>query len=242
MTATDYQLIDQKIEGKLSPNEEQRFEARLKQDPEFAEAYRIQRSAIRALRFHHDQQLRQEVRQMYTRSKQQRRQRTVRWWSYAAAAVIVGLGGLFAYHYIGRSTTKQVYATYYTPYPALRATREATPTEAQPYETGMRLYGEERYAAAIPSLKQLLAIDSLRDRTYLLLGNSYLHTNQPTEARRAFAAVAASDDALLRQQGQWYLALSYLKQDSFDQARPILEKLAVEGMYQKEASEILAAY
>ena len=235
MTSTDYELIDKKIAGELTPNERQRFTERMQQDPVFAQAYRTQQAAIEALQAHHTQTLRDEVRQMHARVKARRR-RTVRRYYAAAAVVLLGVLGLATYRYTQPPTAQQLYSTYYTVYPAQRVARGDDTTS---YETGVSLYARGQYGDAIPYFRQKLIHDSLPDRTRLLLANCYLQTHQPEAAQRVLRSVATSDDALLRQQGQWYLALSYLKQDDFAQARPVLETLAAQGMYQKEAREIL---
>ena len=235
MTIADYELIDKKVEGKLTFEEDLHFAERMRQDSEFAEAYRTQHLAIDALQTHHTQALRTEVKQMYTRVKA-RRQQKVRWYYAAAAVILLSMVSLAAYWYLLSPASEQLYATYYTVYPAQRITRGEDTTS---YSVGLRLYSEGQYAEAIPYLEPLAATDSLRDRMHLLLGNAYLQTGQLAEAQRVLSKVAASDDALLRQQGQWYLALSYLKQEDTSQARAILEELSLEGMYQKEASEVL---
>ena len=235
MTIADHELIDKQLEGQLSLAEAERFTERLASDPVFAQTYRTQREAIDTLRAHHDQELREEVRHLHHRVKA-RQQRRTRWYYAAAAVVLLSVGGAAAYWYMLTPQPEELYAAYYTVYPAQRVTR-GTDTAAN--QRGIQQYGAGRYREAIPLLGQLAATDSLRDRAQLLLGNAYLQTEQWTEATRTFAAVAASDDALLRQQGQWYLALSYLRQGQWKEARPLLETLAAEGLYQKEASEML---
>ena len=234
MITADYELIDKKIESTLTPEEDRRFAERMAHEPAFAEAYRTQRQAIDALRTHHARELRQEVRHLYARVQHQR-QRRVRWY-YAAAAGLVGVIGVAAYWFSLAPTSEQLYASYYTVYPAYRATRGG---DSSAYDRGLSLYNQGQYAEALPYLERLPEVDSLRDRVNLLLGNAYLQTDQPTRARETLSAVAASDDTLLQQQGQWYLALSYLKQHHVAAARPILEELAAAGMYRKEAHEIL---
>lgn len=235
MTIADYELIDKKIESELTSEEGKRFDERMAQDSEFADAYHTQQLAIETLQMHHTQTLRTEVKQMYSRSKV-RRQQKVRWYYAAAAVVLLSMVSLATYWYLLPPASEQLYATYYTVYPAQRITRGEDTTS---YSVGMRLYDNSEYAAAIPYLQQLATTDSLYDRTHLLLGNAYLQTGQLAKAQEVLSPVAASKDALLRQQGQWYLTLSYLKQNNISQARAILEELSLEGMYQKEAKEIL---
>ena len=234
MTVADYELIDKKIEGELTFEEGKRFDEQMAQDSEFADAYHTQQLAIETLQMHYTQTLRTEVKQMYTQVKA-RRQQKVRWY-YAAAVILLSMVSLATYWYLLPPASEQLYATYYTVYPAQRITRGEDTTS---YSVGMRLYNNSEYAAAIPYLQQLTTTDSLHDRTHLLLGNAYLQTRQLAKAQEVLSPVAASEDALLRQQGQWYLALSYLKQNNISQARAILEELSLEGMYQKEAAEIL---
>ena len=93
---------------------------------------------------------------------------------------------------------------------------------------GQGLYQAERYAEAIPALKQ--AIESSpepKDNWQQLLMASYAETGQSGEAIKVAETIAAKSPN--DKKAQMNLATVYLQADKFDQAAAILEKLRASG-------------
>jgi tetratricopeptide (TPR) repeat protein len=81
-------------------------------------------------------------------------------------------------------------------------------------------YQQKNYAAVTSSIRsrKLSAKDSL------LIGLSYLQTNKPSQAAGFFERLANTDNDF-RQDAEFYLSLSYLKEKRYQQALNLLKKI-----------------
>ena len=98
---------------------------------------------------------------------------------------------------------------------------------------GQALYQSERYAEAIPVLKQAIASSpEPKDNWLQLLMASYAEAGQAGEATKLAESIAAksSDD----KQAQLNLANVYLQADQYDKAAVVMEKLRSAGQLTEE--------
>ncbi len=233
MMEDDLQLIERKLAGELSPPEETTFSQRLSQDAEFAEQYALGQMMIASLRDHHLKQEMQGWSKAAARQQKRRRQ-----YGIAAAAAFL-LTATAAVWYVSslQPTPQALYETYYTVYPADPVLRGEPTVD---YNQAMRLYQEERYQEAIPLFEELQANDSTDPWIALFLGNSHLNTGETEAAIRYFGQVAEADDAIVRRYGQWYLALSYLRNGDLSASEEQLRSLSEQpGMFQRKAQIML---
>ncbi|WKN44080.1 tetratricopeptide repeat protein [Tunicatimonas pelagia] len=242
MNELDYVLIDRKIDGQLDSDEELRFSQKLKQDPEFAEAYELQKSAITALRSHQYQTRKQEVKSLYENVKARRqKQRKIRVYAVAAGAALLLLSSAVYLLFLRPATPQALYAAYYNPYPADPLLRG---DNSSPYEQANYWYQQEDYPKALLYWQEALNQDTLAqvasERIRLLLANCYLQTEQPGKAIEVLQPLRSASDTVLRQYGAWYLALAHLKAGQPGSAKEVLQTIAQQpGLYQTTAHELL---
>lgn len=98
---------------------------------------------------------------------------------------------------------------------------------------GQGLYQAERYAEAIPALKQAIETSpEPKDNWQQLLMASYAETGQSGDAIQMAEKIAAK--APTDKKAQMNLAAVYLQADKFDQAAAVLEKLRAGGLMTDE--------
>ncbi|MGH8060614.1 MAG: heme biosynthesis protein HemY [Pseudoxanthomonas sp.] len=98
---------------------------------------------------------------------------------------------------------------------------------------GQGLYQAERYAEAIPALKQAIETSpEPKDNWQQLLMASYAETGQSGDAIQMAEKIAAKTPA--DKKAQMNLAAVYLQADKFDKAAAVLEKLRVGGLMTDE--------
>ena len=98
---------------------------------------------------------------------------------------------------------------------------------------GQGLYQAERYAEAIPALKQAIETSpEPKDNWQQLLMASYAETGQSGDAIQMAEKIAAK--APTDKKAQMNLATVYLQADKFDQAAAVLEKLRTGGLMTDE--------
>ena len=98
---------------------------------------------------------------------------------------------------------------------------------------GQGLYQAERYAEAIPALKQAIETSpEPKDNWQQLLMASYAETGQSADAIQMAEKIAAK--APTDKKAQMNLSAVYLQADKFDQAAAVLEKLRADGLMTDE--------
>jgi tetratricopeptide (TPR) repeat protein len=141
-----------------------------------------------------------------------------------------------------RQTTEQLFATYFKPltHPDMIVRGEEDLTEKKE-SMAVRSYEAENYKQAIFYYKQLLETQPENEKHKLFLGIAFLANHQPEQAieilNRSF-----TQETRYENDRNWYLALSYLRLNNLDAARPILEQLSSASSYYTEpAAELLKA-
>jgi len=110
-------------------------------------------------------------------------------------------------------------------------------------QKGQALYQAERYAEAIPVLKQAIdASSEPKDSWYSLLLASYIEADQPGEALKIAEQQAAK--APNDKKAQMNLVATYQQADQFDKAAVTLEKLRAAGQLtdEKEYRQLYITY
>ena len=98
---------------------------------------------------------------------------------------------------------------------------------------GQALYQAERYAEAIPVLKQAIeASPEPKDNWLQLLMASYAEAGQPGEATKLAESIAAKSPT--DKKAQFNLANIYLQADQYDKAAMVMEKLRAAGQLTEE--------
>jgi tetratricopeptide (TPR) repeat protein len=110
-------------------------------------------------------------------------------------------------------------------------------------QKGQALYQMERYADAIPVLKQAIAASTEpKDGWYSLLLASYAEAGQPAEAIKIAEQLAAKSPA--DKKAQLNLVATYQQAEQFDKAAAVLEKMRQAGQLtdEKEYRQLYVTY
>ena len=242
-----YELIEKKIDGELSPEEEERFAERLRDEPDFARRYQLYQEAIAGLREHYKQSLRHELEthaspaplaEALEPTRPTARVGLLGYWPIAVAAALMAIAlGIGWFWPLSSASPEKVAEQFYTVYPGEAIVRGAN--EAIARDSAQLLYQQQRYAAAIPYWQQLAPTED-HAQVALWLGHCYWQTKQLSSALESFRTASQSDDAIVRQHGTWYLALTYLRRGDTEAALPLLRRMQQEGsIYQREVEELL---
>ena len=89
--------------------------------------------------------------------------------------------------------------------------------------------------------KLLVTEVSINETVLFYCGISYLELDKGSEAVTIFKSIKQKEQKQFVEQVKWYLALSYIKQNDFEKAIPILKELILnKGYYSDKAGEILS--
>ncbi len=160
--------------------------------------------------------------------------------NWKVAAVLVVSIGLMSLLFLQNSTTKheELFATYYVPYPMDDITRGEISSHTSLNKLALS-YNNENYERVVDLLESSEDIKT-NDKLKLYLANSYLNVNNEKKAIEVFLCI--NKESEFYKDGQWFLALTYLKIDKKNKALPILGNLsAYDNLYTNNASQLIKA-
>lgn len=234
--------IDAFLLGKLSQTERSEMEDQIKKDTAFAAAVNERRKTLKLIDVLGDSRIQQRLERIttdYHATTKKTRKLAISWRWVAVAASILLL--IFAYFVIPKSETPQdLYTAYYEAYPINFGSRDegnAAIIQAEQY------YSNAQFESAIPALEQ--AYQSTQDTKYILAkGISEMEAGRFSTAIGTLTPLIEQQDILYQKQAIWYVALSYLKTENYDQAKSMLRQLAADERAYKneEAQELLKKF
>lgn len=224
-------LIDKYLTDLLSESEKEHFMILLA-DPEFKENVLHEKRVVAALKANERAKLRSHLKSISSRTPTAANTFRKLWVAAATVLLIASVGYFF---YLNNLPISQQFDEFYEPYPAVTIQRG----EAEEISKGLQLYSEEKYGEAAVELTRLASAE--QPVYYLYLGNCYLQLEEPQKAITAFKAlIEVSNDSILTQHSQWYLALAYLKNNEQEMLKDLLHQIIDQkGMYSELASTLL---
>ena len=237
MNEQDDILIDQYLSGELSAEERQAFERRLGEDAELARALTLRRGmdqflARREARPALQRQL-QELGVEYF-GKEEARVAPIgrrRLWSLAAAVAVLVVA-VFVWRWVSSPSLYEEYAQH--PPLALVEKSAAGPDLSATEQA----FNKGDYSTALTGLEQYLDRQPQDTLALLYKGICAMELGQTVEAQAIFSSLQNSPS--WQEYGDWYLALSHLKQQRDDEAKAALQRIPEASPYHPQAQELLS--
>lgn len=242
-TNSHFHLIEKYLFDQMNEDEKKEFEILTKSDSSLEEEFEIQKSVFESA---NDEDLKKiypalKLAEEKYLSGQTKKPpfRLIPIYRLAIVACIAFIL-IFSWNFFSDSNNKslELFTSYYEPYPMILSFRGKSDLIPQ----AVNSYNSQNYESVIKSMNQLILIDSLGVIPNMYLGIAHLELGNFDEAIENFEAVSNSNNPTLRQQANWYMALTFLKANEPEKAKSILTKLSMkEGadLYQESAKEIL---
>jgi TolA-binding protein len=227
--------IDDYLSGRLSPEARQAFEEELNRDPELQKQVGLQRDMVFLLSHQKDRtelkgRLEKTGANFFGEEEPARPRARIRWIGWAAAAAAVLLFVLWSV-FVQPDLYQQ-----YAEFPPLALSEKSTATTN--WAATEQAFNSGDYAEAALQLEIYLEAFPDDQQARLYLGIAQMETGDLEAARQSFAEVSAVAPAL-SDYAEWYRALSYLKGNAPEDARPALEGIAEGSPFYEEAQAIL---
>ena len=252
------ELIEQYLSDELSEEKRVEFEKSIASDPILAEQVQLIKEVNQAIE---DEPLARSVEQQLqflgnrhfksntTKKNEypQQKDKSIRTlkrrnWAIAAAVLVLVVGGGIVWNMFQgtNADSATLFASHFESYD-LGTRSEIDTTLKEIEKQAIQAYSDTQYLDAIPLLEQLVAGTEATDNYRIVLGCSYLKTNQSDKAIDIFTKILENDQSLAHQTAQWYIALAYLQKDDRETAKSKLEELANTGnrLYPKKAKALL---
>ncbi len=232
-----YTAIDRYLANEMDAAERQAFEEQLRQDSELAEKLNIYMEASRSLTARqHSEASERAFRNTLTTLMEEEKENTAssaptRWYIWAAAACITLAIAAVVYSVID----KPGYAEY-AHFQPMELTQRGNKAVLQKH--AQEAFNTKNYDQAIVYLNSLLKDEPQNADLLLHKGIALLELNRATEADAIFKQITASP-SVYRNQAQWLLALSALKQKDYDRCETLLKSIPEDADEYKEAQRLL---
>lgn len=229
--------IDDYLSGKLSPEARQAFEEELNLDPELQKQAGLQQDMAFLLNHQKDRaalkaQLEQTGASFFGEADPARPKARIRWIGWAAAAAAAAILFFVLWPLFVQPDLYQQYAEF----PPLALSEKGTTTTN--WADTEQAFNSGDYVEAALQLEIYLEVFPEDQQARLYLGIAQMENGDLEAARQSFAEVSAAAPAL-SDYAEWYRALSYLKGNAPERARPALEDIAEGSPFYEEAEAIL---
>ena len=194
-------LFDRFFQHQLSESEKIDFENRLQNDEHFRKSYTEYKTIAEGVEFAAGQSLKHELQKHELKQKRINSPLTLVY-KIAAGIIIVAATTYLLFDLNSTSTTTELYAVYYSPYPNI--IDPLNRSESNDDKSIFQLYEAKEYAEVIVKIDNA----SKNDADQFYLGQSYMAIGNIQSAIESLKKVEETSDFF--EISQWYLALCYL--------------------------------
>jgi tetratricopeptide (TPR) repeat protein len=215
-------LLIRYLDGELSPEERTALEGRLATDKTFREKLTNMQITVQAIKHLGTSQKVAGIHsQMMQELKPQQKtkligiSKEVRYTMAVAASLLVLFIGVRIYM-SSQPTSEKLYSQSFVDFNA-----SGTRSNGNQLSEVEKHYQQKEYNAVINDTRSL----HLDEKDSLLIGLAYLHTDKTANAIGFFQRIASSTNSF-KEDGEFYLSLSYLKNKDYDKAITLMQKIA----------------
>ena len=215
------EILIRYIDGELSKEEQAQLEERLRTEKNLQEELYHLQAAVLAVK---QAGAVESVRAIHTEMMQERKQqpktklvpfnKTIRYTLAVAASLLVLFIGVKLFQ-AAQLTPAKLYNEAFVDFNTA-VTRGSNNALSETEKN----YRDKDYEAVVNASRSV----NLHPKDSLLIGLSYLHINRTAEAIGFFNGLASSDNAY-KQDAEFYLSLSYLRNRQYDNALALIEKI-----------------
>ncbi len=237
------QRIENYHSGVMSESEKLKFEQELAVNPKLKEEFRFENELDASLMQEDIIDLRRKMRHVINEEKARARNFGKRslhshWYLVAASVtfLILVIGALRLMNPV-KYSNETIFEMYYTGESAHNVTRSGSNSN----DEAMMKYREGDFSGALLLFNEILDKDA--DNVYIryYAGLASIETKQNERAIREFSFIVKQNNNLFIESAEWYLALSYLRNNQPKEAKDILARISQTSTntHQKEAKQIL---
>lgn len=215
-------LIESYVEGELSAEDRNRFEARLKEDADFYAEFQLYKDAENLLGESASLLLKEKMQAMENQGGSIVQ---MAWFRYSTVAAIVLLliASFFWFSNPSQLNNQELITEYFEVYPAgnLRGSSKMENV----FNVGMTAYMDARYEDALLAFQEIGAEQNEFIEAQLYLGNSYLAVGKYAEATKPLSKVYESGDSRFSEAAAWYLLMGYVGSDQEEKFQELSDEI-----------------
>lgn len=213
----EYELIEAKLDAKLTAEQMQAFRDLESQDPEWS----LKVEEVKTLRQDLESYLmKAELDKIHREAYPENNPKTVslpRWiWAVAASVALI-IGGWLGFQNLFKSPNEKLFMAYYETDPGLITAMSGS--GSYDFDRGMVDFKEGKYQEALALWEPLLEENPTGDTLLYFVAMANLELNQNTVSQDYLMQILSGTSSNFEQDAQWYLALIYLKNGETEKAK-----------------------
>lgn len=230
-------LIDRFFSGKITSEEKENFEEKIKADPLFKKEFEDYKELVAGIKYASVKENFYKIKELEKKANQKNDQTFLdNYWSVAAVVAVIVVGSIYYVSSWG-NRFERIYNQYFEPYPVL--SENITRSDNGEVTAGFRFYQQGKFDLAITEFQKM---DQQDPFIQYYLGIAYLANDNGSEAIKYLRDIM-NKDFMLYTQAKWYLSLAYLEQGRLDEARSLLNELADgNSSYRNKARELISKF
>ncbi len=228
------ELIDKYFSGNLTAEDQLLFDQKML-DPEFEKKVSLVNELVQGVRINAIEDIKASLQQEEAIIRKEKRV-PLKWILSTAAAIALIL---ISFWWLNRPSfiTPDYYSQYFIPQKnTLVIEEKSIPKSDLKFEV-FRNYDNKNYDVALSGFDQLLISDNNPDYKYYK-ANTLLALGKTDQAINILENLLLENKTQYSTESKWLLALSYLKQNNFNSAKPLLQELS-SGFYKDKVNQIL---
>lgn len=213
------ELIDRFLLEQLEQDELQQFHDRMEQDLGFRTLVLEQRQQKEAVE---EYNIRKSIDSFHEEISQEKKLKRAlpKWWAIAASILL--LIGISLWTVINNENSAgKIYAKNFKPDPGLPTTMGQT--SDYEFYTGMVSYKQKKYSEAIAQWEPLYSAAPQNDTFTYFLGVAHLADGDTEKAEKYLELSSDKKDGVFKEETDYYLALTYLKENKIKEAIKVLK-------------------
>jgi len=244
--------LERFADGQMTPEEQERFEARLEQDEALGQAHAIYEQLTADLRWvagHETLRLRLEMldrrldqRETAIERMQHQQRHTQNRWVAIVVGVLVLAMALWIFTRRPAQASIDAWGQYYQPDPGLAP--DETNANLRPLlAESMHQYQEGQYGEALRSLRRIPTNNIGQDTLLYYTGIFMLRDGDGAGARTFLRRVSQQSQVPLARKALYHLGMAHWQANQPDEARAVLKQVAIDASnpYQHAAQTVLQA-
>ena len=215
------ELIDRYLLEQLDQEELRQFHERMEQDLEFRTLVMEQRQQMEAVE---EYNLRESITSFHDEISQEKKSiKTLpKWWAIAASILLlVGISLLMVLKMDQENSAQKIFAENFKPDPGLPTTMGKN--SDYEFYSGMVSYKQKKYAEAISQWEPLYEAAPQNDTFTYFLGVAHLAHGDTQQAEKYLELSSDKKDTAFKEETDYYLALTYLKENKVKEAKKVLK-------------------
>jgi len=232
-------LIEKYLSGKLSKKEQSDFDLALK-DETFREQLIFQAQLIDSFRKEEKEVLLEAIKSYKPSDSKPVSKKKTQFLGplRIAAGLALLLAAYFVLQIFTATDNSQIYTEHFRKYPPTVSERGQGEKMEVIYKDAMQAYVNDDYQKALTNFRKLGSED---EKISLYLVMSLLELDKISEAQEILVRLNRSQDERIRQNAEWYLALSYLKTNNIQRSIDLLNPISQDAdhLFTRDAKELL---